>query len=49
MRLRRAPRSSEDETLFELAREHMGREHPEKGIEGEQVRSRIEAKAYDAE
>jgi hypothetical protein len=35
--------------LFELAREHMDREHPEKGIEGEQVRNLIEAKAHDAE
>jgi hypothetical protein len=35
--------------LFELAREHMDREHPEKGIEGEQVRNRIDARAHDAD
>jgi hypothetical protein len=35
--------------LFELAREHVDREHPEKVIEGEQVRNLIEAKAHDAE
>jgi hypothetical protein len=35
--------------LFELAREHMDREHPGKEIEGEQVRNRIDAKAHDAE
>ena len=28
--------------LFELAREHMDREHPEKEIKGEQVRNRID-------
>jgi hypothetical protein len=35
--------------LFELAREHMDREHPEKGIEGEQVSNRIDAKAHGAD
>jgi hypothetical protein len=35
--------------LFELAREHMDREHPEKGIEGEQVRNHIDAKAHGAD
>ena len=40
--------AEDGEPLFELVREHMDREHPEKGIEGEQVRNRIDAKAYDA-
>ena len=31
--------AEDDEVLFELAREHMDREHPEKGIEGEHVRT----------
>jgi hypothetical protein len=35
--------------LIELAREPMDREHPEEGIEGEQVRNCIDAKAHDAE
>jgi hypothetical protein len=35
--------------LFELAREHMDRAHPEKEIGGEQVRNRIYPKAHDAE
>jgi hypothetical protein len=34
--------------LFELAREHVDREHPEE-IENEQVRNLVEAKAHDAE
>jgi hypothetical protein len=41
--------AEDDEVLFELAREHMDREHPEKGIEGEHVRNLIEAKVHDAE
>ena len=41
--------SEGDEPLFERAREHMGREHLEKGIEGEQVRNRIDAKAHDTD
>ncbi len=41
--------AEDDEALFELAREHMDREHPEKEIEGEQVRYPTEAKAHDAE
>ncbi len=31
-----------------LAREHMNREHPEKGVEGEQIRNLIETTARDA-
>jgi len=42
-------KAEDDEPLFELAREHMGREHLEKGIEGEQVRNRIDAKAHDTD
>ena len=38
----------DDEALFERVREHMDREHPEKGIEDEQVRNLIEATAHDA-
>jgi hypothetical protein len=41
--------AEDDEVLFELAREHMDREHSEKGIEGEHVRNLIEAKVHDAE
>ena len=47
--MRRAPIGpQDDEALFERVREHMGREHPEKGIEDEQVRNLIKATAHDA-
>jgi len=35
------------ERLFERVREHMDREHPEKGIEDEHVHNLTEATAYD--
>jgi hypothetical protein len=41
--------AEDDVALFELARGHMDREHPEKGIEGEQIRNRIDTKAHGAE
>ena len=42
--------SEGDEASFELARVLLQvRAHPENGIEGEQVRNRIEAKVHDAE
>ena len=40
--------AQDDEALFERVREHMDREHPEKGIEDEQVRNLIKATAHDA-
>ena len=41
--------AQDDEALFERVREHMDKEHPEKGIEDHQVRNLIEATALDAE
>lgn len=39
--------AEDDERLFERVREHMDREHPEKGIEDEHVHNLIEATAHD--
>ena len=41
--------AQDDKRLFERVREHMDREHPEKGIEDEHVHNLIEATAHDAE
>ena len=40
--------AEDDQALFERVREHMDREHHEKGIEDYQVRNLIEAAALDA-
>lgn len=40
--------AEDDQALFERVREHMDREHPEKGVEDHQVRNLIEAAALDA-
>jgi predicted small metal-binding protein len=37
-----------DEELFRLAREHIGRDHPEMQRTDEQIRQRIQADARDA-
>jgi hypothetical protein len=41
--------AEEGEALFEMPREHMGCKPPDKGIEGEQVRNRIDVRAHDAD
>ncbi len=40
--------AQDDRALFERVREHMDSEHPEKGVEDEQIRNLIEATAHDA-
>jgi hypothetical protein len=39
--------SAHDEELFERAREHVDRDHPDMGLSDEQVRSIVEQGAYD--
>ena len=41
--------AQDEERLFERVREHIDREHPEKGIVDEHVHNLIEATAHDAE
>lgn len=36
-----------DEALYERAREHVERDHPEMGLSNEQVRGIVEQGAYD--
>ena len=39
--------AADDKELFEMARNHMNLEHPEKEVSDEQILNLIEAKAYD--
>ena len=39
--------AAKDEELFERAREHVDRDHPEMGLGDEQVRGIVEQGAYD--
>ena len=41
-------KAADDVKLYEAARDHMDREHPEKGVSDEQVLNLIEANAYEA-
>jgi len=39
--------AANDEELFERAREHVDRDHPDMGLSDEQVRGIVEQGAYD--
>jgi predicted small metal-binding protein len=39
---------ADDEELFRLAREHVGREHPEMRRTDDEIRDRVVADTYDA-
>ncbi len=41
--------AADDEALFQAAREHVERDHPEMERSDEQIRERIAADAYDVE